>query len=82
MRRVHREGGVADRDVLGAAQLEAIDESRARSNCLFREDGASAHGIVLQFRASLLEANLAPASINRALGTMLVYRDEHDRMRT
>lgn len=37
---------------------------------LFREDSAGAHGIVLQFRASLLEANLAPASINRALATL------------
>jgi integrase len=37
---------------------------------LFREDSASAHGIVLSFRASMLEANLAPASINRALATL------------
>jgi integrase/recombinase XerC len=37
---------------------------------LFREESASAHGIVLQFRASLLDANLAPASINRALATL------------
>jgi hypothetical protein len=35
---------------------------------LFREDSASAHGIALQFRASMLAANLAPASINRAGG--------------
>ena len=37
---------------------------------LFRQDSARAHGIVLNFRASLLEANLAPASINRALVTL------------
>jgi integrase/recombinase XerC len=37
---------------------------------LFREDSASAHGIVLTFRAELLRANLAPASINRALATL------------
>jgi integrase/recombinase XerC len=37
---------------------------------LFREDSASAHGIVLSFRASMLDANLAPASINRALATL------------
>lgn len=37
---------------------------------LFREDSASAHGLVLNFRASLLAANLAPASINRALATL------------
>ena len=49
---------------------------------LFREERARAHGIVLQFRASLLDTNLAPASINRALATLLVYRDEHDRSAT
>ncbi len=37
---------------------------------LFREDSASAHGLVLSFRASLLAANLAPATINRALATL------------
>ena len=37
---------------------------------LFGEDSSSAHGIVLGFRASLLAANLAPASINRALATL------------
>jgi integrase/recombinase XerC len=37
---------------------------------LFQQDSASAHGIVLRFRASLLAANLAPASINRALATL------------
>jgi len=37
---------------------------------LFLEDSPSAHGIVLGFRASMLEANLAPASINRALATL------------
>ena len=37
---------------------------------LFWEDSASAHGIVLGFRASLLAANLAPASVNRALATL------------
>jgi integrase/recombinase XerC len=37
---------------------------------LFRQDSAAAHGLVLSFRAALLEANLAPASINRALATL------------
>lgn len=37
---------------------------------LFRQDSASAHAAVLAFRASLLDANLAPASINRALATL------------
>lgn len=37
---------------------------------LFREHSSSAHGIVLSFRASLLGANLASASINRALATL------------
>jgi len=37
---------------------------------LFHEDSASAHGAVLQFRAALLAAHLAPASINRALATL------------
>jgi hypothetical protein len=37
---------------------------------LFREDSANAHGIALQFRTSMLAANLAPASINRALATL------------
>ena len=37
---------------------------------LFQEDSPSAHGLVLSFRASLLAANLAPASINRALATL------------
>jgi integrase/recombinase XerC len=37
---------------------------------LFCEDSASGHGLVLSFRASMLEANLAPASINRALATL------------
>lgn len=37
---------------------------------LFRMDSAGAHAVVLSFRASLLEANLAPASINRALATL------------
>lgn len=37
---------------------------------LFREDSASAHRVVLGFRASLMAANLAPASINRALATL------------
>jgi integrase len=36
----------------------------------FRQDSASAHAIVLDFRGSLLEANLAPASINRSLATL------------
>lgn len=37
---------------------------------LFALDSASAHAVVLGFRASLLDANLAPASINRALATL------------
>ncbi|MCX6539225.1 MAG: tyrosine-type recombinase/integrase [Acidobacteria bacterium] len=37
---------------------------------LFQQDSASAHGIVLNFRGSLLAANLAPATINRALATL------------
>lgn len=37
---------------------------------LFREESANAHALVLSFRASMLDANLAPASINRALATL------------
>jgi integrase/recombinase XerC len=37
---------------------------------LFRQDSPNAHRIVLNFRASMLEANLAPATINRALATL------------
>jgi integrase/recombinase XerC len=37
---------------------------------LFHEDSAGAHGLVLAFRASMLAANLAPATINRALATL------------
>jgi len=52
---------------LGITPPLTIDAALDR---LFREDSASAHGIVLSFRASMLEANLAPASINRALATL------------
>ncbi len=37
---------------------------------LCREDSANAHGIVLSWRAAMLRANLAPATINRALATL------------
>src|SRR3954468_4911816 len=37
---------------------------------LFAQDSASAHEIVLAFRGSLLSANLAAASINRALASL------------
>lgn len=37
---------------------------------LFRMDSAAAHGLVLSYRAEMLERNLAPASINRALATL------------
>lgn len=37
---------------------------------LFRLDSASAHGLVLQYKASMLDRNLAPATINRALATL------------
>jgi hypothetical protein len=53
----------------GLGITPALSTERALDR-LFREDSASAHGIVLQFRASLLAANLAPASINRALATL------------
>jgi integrase/recombinase XerC len=51
---------------LGIARLSVP----AALDRLFHEDSASGHGIVLQFRASLMAANLAPASINRALATL------------
>jgi integrase/recombinase XerC len=44
--------------------------SESALEALFRLDSASAHGVVLQFRAKLLDANLAPASINRMLATL------------
>jgi integrase/recombinase XerC len=44
-----------------------IDEALER---LFRLDSAAAHGLVLGYRAAMLERNLAPASINRALATL------------
>jgi integrase/recombinase XerC len=37
---------------------------------LFRLDSAAAHGLVLSYRAAMLDRNLAPASINRALATL------------
>jgi integrase/recombinase XerC len=37
---------------------------------LFAQDSASAHGIVLSWRNSMLEANLSAATINRALATL------------
>jgi integrase/recombinase XerC len=37
---------------------------------LFRLDSPRAHALVLSFRASLLDRNLAPASVNRALATL------------
>jgi integrase/recombinase XerC len=52
---------------LGIVSPLAVEPALDR---LFREDSARAHGIVLDFRASLLAANLAPASINRALATL------------
>jgi integrase/recombinase XerC len=37
---------------------------------LFHQDSASAHGVVLSWRGSMLEANLAPATVNRSLATL------------
>lgn len=52
---------------LGVVPPLAIEPALTR---LFAQDSASAHEIVLAFRASLLAANLAAASINRALATL------------
>jgi integrase/recombinase XerC len=51
-------------------ELDAPLTVEAALEQLFRQDSASAHTAVLAFRASLLDANLAPASINRALATL------------
>lgn len=37
---------------------------------LFATDSATAHGVVLEFRAAMLDRNRAPATINRALATL------------
>lgn len=52
---------------LGVVPPLAIEPALTR---LFAQNSASAHEIVLAFRASLLAANLAAASINRALATL------------
>ena len=48
---------------VGAAVEAALDR-------LCREDSANAHGMVLEPRAAMLRANLAPATIDRALATL------------
>lgn len=54
---------------LAATSGEAVTITSGLEH-LFRMDSAAAHGLVLSYRAEMLERNLAPASINRALATL------------